>query len=197
MKETMFSRKNSKTKSAGFTLIELLVVISIIIVLITLVVPNTSKAREKARRAKCLNNLRVIATCLALYAEDNGGAYPANLGELYNENYCTDLEAFDCPSTPSKPTGTLGTGKGSASTGTIEGSDYGYDGGHNDSFGGQNALVADKPLSGQAGVKPNHSDAKEQEEGRNILFSSGTVRWVPSEEIQSQDNPIPNIENVR
>ena len=193
----MISFHSARRKRGGFTLIELLVVISIIIVLITLVVPNTSKVREKARRAKCLNNLRVIATCLTLYAEDNGGAYPANLGQLYNENYCTDLETFDCPSTPAKPTGTLGTGKGSASTGTIAGSDYGYDGAHNDSFGGQNALIADKPFSGGAGAKPNHSDAKEQEEGRNILFASGTVRWVPSSEIQDAQSSVPNLSNVK
>lgn len=181
----------------GFTLIELLVVISIIVVLITFIVPNTTKAREKARRAKCLNNLRVIATCLAMYAEDNGGAYPDNLGQLYNEDYCTDLEVFDCPSTPSRPAGTLGTGKGSASTGTLSNSDYGYDPGHNDTFGGQNALVADKPLSGTESAKPNHADAREAEEGRNVLFASGTVRWVPTSEILDQESPIPNLENVK
>ena len=181
---------------SGFTLIELLVVISIIILLTTIIVPNTARAREKARRAKCMNNLRGIAACLTMYAEDNGSRYPETLGELYNENYCPDLETFNCPSTPRRITGTLGTGLGKAGGGTITGSDYGYDGGRGDSFGGQNALVADKPASGTAEGRPNHPDPKGNEEGRNVMFASGTVRWVALSRIDSDAEPIPNLSNV-
>ena len=181
-------------RRGGFTLIELLVVISIIIILTTLVIPNTTRAREKARRAKCLNNLRVIGTCLALYAEDAAGAYPDTLDKLYNQNYCPELSTFDCPSTTTQPSGTLGTALGAASEGTVSGSDYAYDGGHNDSFGGQNALVADKPPAQSSGG--NHVEADGQEAGRNVLFASGSVRWVTREEINNQDSPVPNLSSV-
>lgn len=57
------------TKSArAFTLIELLVVVAIIVTLIALLMPALGKARDAARRAACLSNLRQIGIGLASYA---------------------------------------------------------------------------------------------------------------------------------
>jgi prepilin-type N-terminal cleavage/methylation domain-containing protein len=57
-------------KGPGFTLIELLVVIAIIAVLVGLLLPSLSGARESARAVKCGSNLRQIVTGMTTYAGD-------------------------------------------------------------------------------------------------------------------------------
>ncbi|MEK6674535.1 MAG: prepilin-type N-terminal cleavage/methylation domain-containing protein [Planctomycetota bacterium] len=60
----------------GFTLIELLVVISIISLLISILMPSLSRARDQAKKVHCLARLREFGTALAAYENNSGGALP-------------------------------------------------------------------------------------------------------------------------
>lgn len=58
--------------SRGFTLIELLVVIAIIAILAAILFPVFAAARENARRAQCISNMKQIALATKMYVDDNG-----------------------------------------------------------------------------------------------------------------------------
>ncbi|NUN92183.1 MAG: DUF1559 domain-containing protein [Verrucomicrobiae bacterium] len=97
----------------SFTLVELLVVIAILAVLAALLTPALKSARDQARSAQCMNNLRQLGVAFNVYSTENrgvlapfGGSYWHHLIEPYlgvqkpvsGNAYSA---AWDCPSNPS------------------------------------------------------------------------------------------------
>jgi prepilin-type N-terminal cleavage/methylation domain-containing protein len=108
----------------GFTLIELLVVIAIIAILAAILMPVFARAREKARQASCLSNLKQWGTAAMMYTQDYDERLPAvTCSDVFGTNpWCTGpfnylvpwplslqpyLKNFQvgvCPSDPDKAT---------------------------------------------------------------------------------------------
>jgi prepilin-type N-terminal cleavage/methylation domain-containing protein/prepilin-type processing-associated H-X9-DG protein len=90
----------------GFTLIELLIVIAIIALLAAILFPVFARARENARRASCLNNLKQIALGLLQYSQDYDERLPnypddSDPHPWYHEKlqpYVQSYQIFRCPS---------------------------------------------------------------------------------------------------
>ncbi len=64
----------------GFTLIELLVVIAIILILVAILVPSISGAREQAQRSRCAANIKAILAGFVIYSQEFGNTYPVAKG---------------------------------------------------------------------------------------------------------------------
>ncbi|MEO6908353.1 MAG: DUF1559 domain-containing protein [Abditibacteriaceae bacterium] len=70
---------HTKNKGGAFTLIELLVVIAIIAILAAILFPVFARARENARRASCLSNLKQIGLGVMMYTQDYDERYPTEV----------------------------------------------------------------------------------------------------------------------
>jgi len=110
---------NRQRTIQGFTLIELLVVIAIISILAAILFPVFARAREQARKASCMSNLKQIGLAVMMYAEDYDETYPmASMGYTGGayfdvlQPYIKNEQVWICPTAGEIKSGTDRKGSG-------------------------------------------------------------------------------------
>ena len=153
------------------------------LLLISILLPSLSRAREKANQIKCASNLRQIGQAAMLYAQDNlrqGGPYGPGF-DLLVQTQPIATQTFRCPS------------DNSAGTGQLTGGPCSY------IWLGQNLTTSSDPTCVLA-YEPLSNHGKE---GSNFLFADGHVEFISAKDAAGairqldQGNNPPKIGTVR
>ncbi len=159
----------------GFTLIELLVVIAIIAILAAMLLPALARAREQARRASCMNNVRSLVQVSHMYSIDNNETFPGSTTAGHTTPFASLTRAqytvgalTRCPTMglATKPAITGFAGKALAAGADSQRGDFGYN------------LNANQILSTNDVVMIADWNAGNHNlEGGNVGYVDGSTRW--------------------
>ncbi|MDD4872485.1 MAG: type II secretion system protein [Kiritimatiellae bacterium] len=170
------------TNGKGFTLLELMVVITIISILAALLFPVFKRMQESANRVACMNNLSQIYKSMVMYSMDNQDVYPSNFVAM--AKYLQEGEMLKCRSDKWRIIASAISNLTSATA---------------DQFCSYNLMIkaTDRspitPTSASALVLACDKDGNNNnvtrngfgknhgEEGGNVLYNNGSVRWMNTE----------------
>jgi prepilin-type processing-associated H-X9-DG protein len=132
--------------------------------LISILLPSLNRARETANRVKCASNMRQVGLAIQLYANENKGKYPPDLGTLVLTQDITG-QVFICPSGSNGDARLAGMKPEDAAKWVNEHSDYVYLGKGMDARTGAEIVVLYEKADAHGG------------QGMNMLFGDGHVEF--------------------
>ena len=203
-------------KGKRVKLVEVAVIVAVLAAIPGLLWCSILGARESARRAACLNNLKQLITGMKTYTPDYDEYYPTSakpgkeinvethyrdLGMLY-PTYITSLDVFTCPSSGDRmprrndPTGVCDNKPLLDSEAEQVSYAYSYDGRGGKSVAWTEAATSTtRPLADRPATKELTEQSNHDVDGRNVAFHDGHVRWISGKErlLTDPDNPDPKV----